>query len=88
VVERVKATLNNLSTIPGLKNRECKLLVDANLDSTSLIKMYIRQVLSAKNTILNERLDRSSFEFVLGEIKARFEQSLVNPGEMVGSIAA
>ena len=29
-----------------------------------------------------------SFDWLLGEIKSRFEQSLVSPGEMVGSIAA
>ena len=29
-----------------------------------------------------------SFDWLMGEIKSRFEQSLVHPGEMVGSIAA
>lgn len=29
-----------------------------------------------------------SFDWLIGEIKSRFESSLVHPGEMVGSIAA
>jgi DNA-directed RNA polymerase II subunit RPB1 len=29
-----------------------------------------------------------SFDWLIGEVKSRFEQSLVHPGEMVGSIAA
>lgn len=29
-----------------------------------------------------------SFDWLIGEVKSRFEQSLVHPGEMIGSIAA
>lgn len=50
--------------------------------------MYLRSQLSSKNVILDHKLDKVSFSYVLGEIKSQFEQSLVNPGEMVGSIAA
>jgi DNA-directed RNA polymerase II subunit RPB1 len=88
VIERVKATLDDLCTIPSIKNRDSPLLREANENSTSLMKMYLRQVLSAKHLIFKERLDQSSFEYVLGEVKTKFEQSLVHPGEMIGSIAA
>jgi DNA-directed RNA polymerase II subunit RPB1 len=33
-------------------------------------------------------MTQDSFDWLIGEIKSRFESSLVHPGEMVGSIAA
>jgi len=33
-------------------------------------------------------MTKISFDTLLGEVKSRFESSLVNPGEMVGSIGA
>jgi len=33
-------------------------------------------------------MTKESFDYLLGEIQTRFEKSLVNPGEMVGSIGA
>lgn len=33
-------------------------------------------------------MSQAAFELLLGEIKNKFEQSLSNPGEMIGSIAA
>ena len=34
------------------------------------------------------KLSKQAFEWVLGEIDARFNQAVVAPGEMVGTIAA
>lgn len=53
-----------------------------------LMKIYLKSILNSKNVIMNEKLSTSSFDWILGEIKTKFEQSLVNPGEMVGSVAA
>ena len=33
-------------------------------------------------------LNREAFKWVLGEIEAKFNQSLVNPGEMCGTLSA
>jgi DNA-directed RNA polymerase II subunit RPB1 len=33
-------------------------------------------------------MTQESFDWLVGEVKSRFEQSLVHPGEMIGSIAA
>jgi DNA-directed RNA polymerase II subunit RPB1 len=38
--------------------------------------------------IQNERLSSEAFDWIIGEIKSRFESAIVNPGEMVGPIAA
>ena len=64
------------------------MLMDANQDATLLTRIYIKSILNSKNVILNERLNSKAFDYILGEIKSKFETSLVSPGEMVGSIAA
>lgn len=33
-------------------------------------------------------MSKQAFDYMIGEIKSKFEQGLVNPGEMVGSIGA
>jgi DNA-directed RNA polymerase II subunit RPB1 len=33
-------------------------------------------------------LSTEAFDWIIGEVKSRFEQAIVNPGEMVGPIAA
>jgi DNA-directed RNA polymerase II subunit RPB1 len=48
----------------------------------------LRQELFTKRIIQQERLSQASFDWLLGEIKSRFEGSLVHPGETVGSLAA
>lgn len=45
-------------------------------------------MLCTKNMIQTERLSSEAFDWIIGEIKSRFEQAIVNPGEMVGPIAA
>lgn len=88
VITKLSNTLNELCTIPGLERRKDKLLIEANQNSTLLLRIYLKSILNSKNVILNEKLSSSSFDYILGEIKSKFEQSMVNPGEMIGSIAA
>lgn len=38
--------------------------------------------------ILNERLNKLAFDWLLAEIKSKYEQAVVSAGEMVGAIAA
>ena len=61
---------------------------ELNENALEMIKIYLRQQLHSKKIIQQERFNEPSFDWLLGEIKSRFEQSLVSPGEMVGSIAA
>ena len=77
-------------TIPGFKSKSkrCQQLLEANSNSTQLLRIYLGSELSAKNILMRERLSSKSLDWILGEIKTRFQQSLVVPGEMVGSIAA
>lgn len=80
--------MEDLAPIPGVKIKNDPLFIEANRDSTWLFKIYLRSLLNCKQVIQHERLSKESFDWILGEIKSRFDQALVNPGEMVGSIGA
>jgi DNA-directed RNA polymerase II subunit RPB1 len=74
--------------MPGSRQSGSKLLIDADLNARRLFNIYLRHSLCAKNVILKQRLSEVSFDLILGEIKSKFDLARVNPGEMVGSIAA
>lgn len=78
----------DLAPIPGVFVKRDELILEANSDSTWLFKIYLRSMLNTKTVIQSERYSKESFDWILGEIKSRFDQALVHPGEMVGSIGA
>ncbi|UYV79608.1 POLR2A [Cordylochernes scorpioides] len=53
-----------------------------------LLHGLIRSTFCSKKVTEEYRLNRESFNWVLEEIEERYQRSLVNPGEMVGMIAA
>ena len=83
-IQRVKELKEQLKLVKGddpisKEGQDCAL---------TLFNMVLNYSLSTKNIIIKHRLTKKAFEFVCGEIKAKFEQAIVRPGEMVGSIAA
>ena len=64
------------------------MIASADLNARRLFNIFIRHTLCAKNVIVKERLSAPAFDWLLGEVRSRFETSIVNPGEMVGSLAA
>ena len=88
VITKVSKLLSELNVLPGAQQNSNKILVDADLNARRLFNIYIRHQLCSKNVIMNERLSSPSFEWLLGEIKSRFDSSIVHAGEMVGSLAA
>lgn len=57
-------------------------------NATLLFSILLRSTLSSKRVIEEYRLTSAAFNWLIGEIESRFQQSLVAPGEMVGTIAA
>jgi DNA-directed RNA polymerase II subunit RPB1 len=53
-----------------------------------LFNMHLRQILASKRVIKEYRLNDHSFQFLLTEIRAKYQQSMIHPGEMIGAIAA
>lgn len=89
IVEQVKKLTESLTIYPGRNPLKIdKYISESNDNATKLVKIYMRSILSAKRLLLEDNFSSSSFDWLLGEIKSRFSQGLVNPGEVVGSIAA
>ncbi|KAM3182235.1 DNA-directed RNA polymerase II subunit RPB1 [Hymenolepis weldensis] len=84
VVEQVRDTCNRLVVVPG----DDELSKEANSNAVLLMTCLIRSMLCSKRVIQTHRLSYDALEWVLGEIKTRFQQALVQPGEMVGALAA
>jgi DNA-directed RNA polymerase II subunit RPB1 len=61
---------------------------EAQKNSTLLFSVILNYSLSVKRLIVVERLSTCAFDYIIGEIENRFNQSIVKPGEMVGSVAA
>lgn len=82
VVTKVNELVNGLQVVGETSK------VDANLNAKKLFGISLRYLLCSKNVILNERLTVPALEWLLAEIKSKFESSIVQPGEMIGAIAA
>jgi DNA-directed RNA polymerase II subunit RPB1 len=89
--------LHPVKAINGLKSLAEKLVVvggsdglsiEAQKNATTLFNILLRSTLSSKRVIEEFRLSGAAFDWLLGEIENRFQQSLVEPGECVGAIAA
>jgi DNA-directed RNA polymerase II subunit RPB1 len=61
---------------------------EAQANAVILFRVLIRMNLASKRVLQEWHLTRESFDWIVSEIKSRFTQSIANPGEMVGVIAA
>lgn len=84
VVPVVQATLDNMKIVRG--NDPISIEADAN--ATVLFKALLRSRLAFKELIREHRLSKVAFDYVIGELQNRWERAFVNPGEMVGVLAA
>jgi len=87
VIQKVDGMISSLSIVQGMQKAN-KLLIEANLNAKQLFSIQLRYLLCSRSVILQERLTRSAFDWLIAEIKAKFESSIVQSGEMVGAIAA
>ncbi|KAH9466080.1 hypothetical protein MJO29_007760 [Puccinia striiformis f. sp. tritici] len=60
----------------------------AQENCTLLFRILLRSNFATRRVLEEFHLNREAFEWVLGEIEARFNQSLAAPGEMCGTLAA
>jgi len=84
LIKKVEELKNELILVKGNDT----LSREAQFNSTILINVIISYNLCCKRIILEEKLTMNALEYLLGEIKSRFMQAIIKPGEMVGSIAA
>ncbi|KAH9819298.1 hypothetical protein DFH28DRAFT_887179 [Melampsora americana] len=57
-------------------------------NATLLFRILLRSNFATRRVLEEFHLNREAFVWVLGEIEARFNQSLAAPGEMCGTLAA
>ena len=74
-----------LDTIEKLKN---ELQINSNNHGNKFLKILINCYLSPKQVIYNYRFNKLSFDLIIQTIKFQFYDSIANPSEMVGVIAA
>lgn len=84
VVEKVRELVKKLIIVRG----DDPLSIEAQENATMLYMCHLRSRLSFRRLVLEGNLNKVAFDWVLGEIESRFARAAVNPGEMVGVLAA
>ncbi|GAB6021132.1 DNA-directed RNA polymerase II subunit RPB1 [Chamberlinius hualienensis] len=84
VLEGVRDLSKRIIIVPGEDN----LSKQANENATLLFNCLLRSTLCTRRVADEYHMTCESFEWVLGEIEARFNQAQAQPGEMVGALAA
>ena len=83
----VDQLVDSLRTVRGLQPGD-ELGWEAQLNSTLVLTGHLRAGLHSRKLLEQLRLGKRAVDWVLGEVRQRFEKSLAQPGEMVGTIAA
>jgi DNA-directed RNA polymerase II subunit RPB1 len=84
-VQSIKGLGERVIVVPGndLLSRE------AQDNATLTFRMHLRATFASRRVLGQfHRLTREAFDWVLGEVEAKFNQSLANPAEMCGTLAA
>ncbi|KAK7914284.1 dna-directed rna polymerase ii largest subunit protein [Apiospora marii] len=84
VIPQVKDFLDRMVVVRGSD----PISKEADENSTLLFKALLRARLSFKRVAIDQRLNKIAFGHVMGELESRWSRAMVNPGEMVGVLAA
>ncbi|KAK0631761.1 hypothetical protein B0T14DRAFT_419738 [Immersiella caudata] len=84
VIPAVQALIDRIVSVRG----DDPISLEADYNATIFFKAQLRSRLGFKRLAVKQKLNKLGFEHVLGEIEARWSKSAVNPGEMVGVLAA
>ncbi|ORX62127.1 beta and beta-prime subunits of DNA dependent RNA-polymerase [Hesseltinella vesiculosa] len=84
IIDGISSLCDRLVVVRGSD----KISAEAQKNATLLFQMLLRSTFAVKRVVEEFHLTSHAFEWVLGEIENRFLTSIVNPGEMVGTIAA
>jgi DNA-directed RNA polymerase II subunit RPB1 len=64
------------------------LALEAQSNATLLFRILLRSNLASRVVLTEHHLNKETFDWVCGEIEAKFNQAIVNSGEMCGVLAA
>lgn len=91
IIDKVSALCEELQYLfVNVHNKELidPILMENYNNGTTLMKIMIRTHLASKRVILDYKLSMEHLDYIINTIKVRFVEAIVNPGEMVGPIAA
>ena len=84
IIEKVHELGERLIVVRGEDN----LAIEAQANSTLLFRILLRSNLATRVVLVEHHLNKEVFDWVCGEIETKFNQSIVNAGEMCGVLAA
>ncbi|KAG8902646.1 DNA-directed RNA polymerase II subunit rpb1 [Tulasnella sp. 403] len=84
IIRSVRALCSRLRVVRG----EDSYSVEATENATLLFQTHLRSTFASKVVLEEFHLNKEAFEWVLGEVETKFNQSVANPGEMCGTLAA
>ena len=84
VIQKINGLLERLVVVVG----DDPLSVEAQLNATTNFRILLRSLLASKRVLRDYRLSKAALDWVIGEVDTRFNLAMVNPGEMVGVLAA
>ncbi|KAH9075609.1 beta and beta-prime subunits of DNA dependent RNA-polymerase [Lactarius deliciosus] len=94
---RKPSDLDPVYIIDAVKELQKKLVVvrsedpisrECQANATLNFCMHLRASFATRRVLEKYHLTREAFDWVLGEVETKFNQSIVNPGEMCGTLAA
>ena len=83
-IEKVRELMNKLTIVRGVDI----LSIEAQDNATMLFRAHLLSRLAFKRLVTEYHLTKVALDWVLGEVESRFAKAAVNPGEMVGVLAA
>ncbi len=84
IVNAVQQLVRRLNVVRG-DDYFCR---EVQENSSLLFRMLVRATFAARCVLEEHHLSREAFDWVLGEVETKFHQSIANPGEMCGTLAA
>ncbi|KAJ7167370.1 beta and beta-prime subunits of DNA dependent RNA-polymerase [Mycena crocata] len=84
IIDSVQALGKRLLIVRG----DDPLSKDAQQDAVLRFRIHLRATFASRRVLEEYHLNREAFDWVLGEVESKFNQAIVNPGEMCGTLAA
>lgn len=84
IYDRLQDLMDRLVVVRG----DDPLSRESQHNATLMFRMHLRATFAVRPVLEEYHLTKKAFEWVMGEVETRFNQSLVQPGEMCGTLAA
>ncbi|KAL1667203.1 hypothetical protein EV715DRAFT_255403 [Schizophyllum commune] len=85
IVDQVRGLCERVS---GVLREDNEFSREAQDNSARLFRMLLRAHFAARKVLTVWHFTQQAFDWAIGEVETKFNQSLANPGEMCGTLAA